>query len=349
MEDDHPRLEKPVHPAWIATPMIPRSLALLLALSVSAAAAPESLAKKPDGWFRSTAGRAATAAVLSWQSPAGSWPKNIDSSQKPYTGKPDKIQGTFDNNATTGELRFLARAFDATSDEACRRAFLKGFDHLLEAQYPSGGWPQYHPPGKGYHRHITFNDGSMIRVLEFLRDSQEFKILDARRKRRAAAAVGRGVECILKCQIILRGQPTVWCAQHDEITLAPVKARDYELPSLSGSESAGILRFLMSLEKPSPAVIRAVKGGAAWFEAARISGYRYGKSGKDRVLGKDPSAPPLWARFYDLETGKPFFCDRDGIKKDSIDQIGAERRNGYAWYGNWGESVARDFARWPHR
>ena len=26
-----------------------------------------------------------------------------------------------------------------------------------------------------------------------------------------------------------------------------------------------------------------------------------------------------------------------------------ERRNGYAWYGGWGESVARDFAKWPHR
>jgi PelA/Pel-15E family pectate lyase len=192
----------------------------------------------------------------------------------------------------------------------------------------------------------------MVRLLEFLKDStasDEFAFLGPDRRKAAATAFERGVDCIVKCQIYIGGKPTVWCAQHDEVTLAPAKARDYELPSLSGSESAGIVRFLMDLEKPSPAVIRAVKGAVAWFESAKIAGYRYGKSGKDRVLEKDPAAPPIWARFYDLETGKPFFCDRDGIKKDSVDQIGAERRNGYAWYGNWGESVAKDFAKWPHR
>ena len=28
--------------------------------------------------------------------------------------------------------------------------------------------------------------------------------------------------------------------------------------------------------------------------------------------------PTLWARFYELETNRPFFCDRDGIKKYDI-------------------------------
>ncbi len=329
-------------------PLRPTLTALLLTLA-AATASPEELLKKSDEWFRSADGKGAATNVLSWQSPEGSWPKNKDTSDKPYTGKADKLDGTFDNKATTGELRFLARAFEITADDRCRDAFLKGFDHILEAQYPNGGWPQFHPPGKNYHRHITFNDGTMVRLLEFLRDSRDFKTLDPDRHKNAAAAFGRGVECILKCQIIISGKPTVWCAQHDEVTFAPTKARDYELPSLSGSESAGILRFLMDLEKPSPAVIRAVKGGVEWFEAAKIKGYRYRKSGKDRVLEKDSGAPPLWARFYDLDTGKPFFCDRDGIKKESVDQIGAERRNGYAWYGNWGESVAKDFAKWPHR
>ena len=329
-------------------PLRPTLIALVLTLA-AATASPEELLKKSGEWFRSADGKEAATNVLSWQSPEGSWPKNKDTSDKPYTGKADKLDGTFDNKATTGELRFLARAFEVTGDDRCRDAFLKGFDHILEAQYPNGGWPQFHPPGKKYHRHITFNDGTMVRLLEFLRDSRDLKVLDPDRHKKAAAAFGRGVECILKCQILISGKPTVWCAQHDEVTFAPAMARDYELPSLSGSESAGILRFLMNLEKPSPNVIRAVKGGVEWFEAAKINGYRYGKSGKDRVLEKAPGAPPLWARFYDIDTGKPFFCDRDGIKKDSIDQIGAERRNGYAWYGNWGESVAKDFAKWPHR
>jgi PelA/Pel-15E family pectate lyase len=329
-----------------------RLFSLVLTSLAAAAASPEDLLEKPDDWFGTAEGKKAAINVLSWQASEGSWPKNKDTSDKIYTGKADKLEGTFDNKATTGELRFLARAFRVTGDMKCRDAVIKGFDHILDAQYPNGGWPQFHPPGEKYHRHITFNDGTMVRLLEFLKDStgsDEFSFLGPDRRRAATAAFDRGVECILKCQIVLGGNPTVWCAQHDELTFAPAKARDYELPSLSGCESAGILRFLMDLEKPSPAVIRAVKGGVAWFDSAKITGYRYAKSGKDRVIVKDPGAPPLWARFYDLETGKPFFCDRDGIKKDSVDQIGAERRNGYAWYGNWGESVAKDFAKWPHR
>jgi pectate lyase len=309
----------------------------------------EQLCRKPDSWFRGDEGKRTTDIVLSWQSDAGAWPKNKDTTRKQFTGKRGKIEGTFDNKATTGELRFLARAFDATGDPRCRDAYLRGFDHILDAQYPNGGWPQHHPPGKGYHRHITFNDGSMVRLLEFLRDAPDSGILDADRKRRAAEAFDRGVACIVKCQVVIAGKPTVWCAQHDEVTLAPAKARDYELPSLSGGESAGILRFLMSLERPSPEVIRAVQAGVAWYESARITGIRVDRKKHGGVPVEDRDAPPLWARFYDLETGRPFFCGRDGVKKASLAEIEKERREGYAWYGNWGESVARDYGKWRHR
>lgn len=47
----------------------------------------------------------------------------------------------------------------------------------------------------------------------------------------------------------------------------------------------------------------------------------------------DATAPPLWARFYDLSTNRPFFCDRDGIPRPNLSDIGDERRNGYSWYG----------------
>ena len=38
-------------------------------------------------------------------------------------------------------------------------------------------------------------------------------------------AFRRGMDCILKCQVVIDGSPTVWCAQHDEITLAPAMGR----------------------------------------------------------------------------------------------------------------------------
>lgn len=326
-----------------------KSLALLLLAPAIAFADADALAKKPDRWFRSGDGKRAVEAVLSWQAPEGSWPKNQDTTAKPYEGKRGKLKGTFDNKATTGELRLLARAHGATGDEACREAFLRGFDHILEAQYANGGWPQYHPPGKGYARHITFNDGTMQRLLELLREADGYRFLDADRRRKAAEAFDRGIVCIVKCQVVIDGRPTVWCAQHDERTLEPAMARSYELPSLSGAESAGILRFLMTLERPSPEVVRAVRAGAAWFESAKITGLRVDRRKNDGIPVEDPSAGPLWARFYDLETGRPFFCDRDGVKKATLAEIGRERRTGYAWYGTWGESVAKDFAKWRHR
>ena len=52
-----------------------------------------------------------------------------------------------------------------TKAPRCEQAFLKGVDHILAAQYPSGGWPQFYPPSAQYHRHITFNDNSMVRVM----------------------------------------------------------------------------------------------------------------------------------------------------------------------------------------
>ena len=310
------------------------------------------LSKRPDEWFGSAEGRKTMDCILTWQSDHGDWPKNKDTISKPYDGDRAKLQGTFDNGATTGELRALARAYNQTGDKRYELAFLKGLDHILRAQYTNGGWPQYFPLRKGYYTHITFNDNCMIRIMEFLRDTsseKEFSFIDNDRRMGAKRAVDLGMACILKCQTVIKGTLTVWCAQHDEVSFAPTSARAYELASLSGSESAGILKFLMNLDNPSPEVVRAVKAGVAWFETSKIKGIRIEKVDGDRIVVADQAASPVWARFYELETNRPFFCDRDGVPKYTLKEIGSERRNGYAWYGNWGESVAAAFAKWPYK
>ena len=325
---------------------------LTLLAAPAAWAFPEDLLCKSDSWFASEDGRKTTVCVLSWQSVHGSWPKNGDSTRKPYDGDKAKLKGTFDNKATTDELRYLARAFDATKDPVCGKAFLSGFDHILKAQYPNGGWPQYFPLNKDYSRHITFNDNSMVRLLEFLREAvsdKRYDFIGGERREAAAKAFELGLDCILKCQVVRDGKPSVWCAQHDEVTLKPAMARSYELESLSGSESAGILRFLMSIEKPSPAIIASVKAGVEWFANSKVAGLKIEKIDGVRTAVPDPGASAMWARFYDLETNRPFFCDRDGVKKWNYNEIGKERRNGYAWFGNWGESVAKYHVKWAHR
>ena len=306
----------------------------------------------PAAWYRSKEGQRVAENVLSRQSAQGSWPKNINTAAEPYRGDAQKLRGTFDNGATHGEMRFLAHAYNATQHQRYKRAFLKGFDHILQAQYPTGGWPQYYPPGKGYHRHITFNDGAMVNLMLLLREVHESKtydFVDSPRRQKAGQAFDRGVECILKCQIVVRGEPTAWCAQHDERTLQPRKGRTYEHVSISGGESAGIVHLLMSLEKPSPAVVRAVNAACRWYKRAKLTGIRVRRRGGDTVVVADPGAPPLWARFYEIGTNRPIFSGRDGVIKYSIAEIEAERRNGYAWHGNWGASVLTQGQKRPER
>jgi pectate lyase len=341
------------------------ALALFVVLVVThpaaAASGPQKYLKKPDGWFAGDEAKGIAVNILSYQSDLGGWPKNIDTTAAPYHGDRKDLKPTFDNDATTDELRFLARIYKATKDESYRKAVEKGVDYILQAQYPSGGWPQFAPPPeKTYHRHITFNDHAMVRLMQFLHEtytSDVYNFLGDERHKSARKAFDRGIECILKCQIKVGDKLTVWCAQHDEKDYSPRPGRSYELVSLSGGEAVEVVRLLMSLDDPSPEVVHAVEGAVAWFEASKIKGIRVvvekddkSPTGKNRVVVKDDSAPPMWARFYEIETNKPIFADRDGVAKHDLADIGYERRNGYAWLGYWPQKLLeQDYPAWKKK
>ena len=70
---------------------------------------------------------------------------------------------------------------------------------------------------------------------------------------------------------------------------------------------------------------------------------------KDRRIVSDNSADGLWARFYDLETELPYVCDRDGIKKTRLEDIGYERRNGYNWYTASPNEILALFPEWKKK
>jgi len=242
------------------------------------------------------------------------------------------------------EMRLLAKAFRATRHPPYREAFRKGFVHILKAQYPTGGWPQFYPPSPYYHHHITFNDNAMVNVMELLRWVSRMKdddLVGPRAREAARQAFDRGVECILKCQIVVNGRKTVWCAQHDRRTLEPRGGRSYELVSLSGGESVGILELLMSIEEPSQEVADAIVAGAEWYRDSEVT---------DRDTLKDIGVgEPGWARFYDIPTNRPIFSGRDGVKKFSHADIEAERAEGYCWWARYGDAVARAYAKWKRR
>jgi len=325
-----------------------------------AATGPARYLKKPDAWFAGDEARRIASHIMSHQSDLGGWPKNIDTTAASYDGDRKRIRPTFDNDATTDELRFLARIYNATHNERYRKAFDLGLTYILRAQYPTGGWPQSYPLDRSYHRRITFNDNAMVRLMEFLREvyrSDTCGFVDVGRRQALQQAFDRGIECILKCQVGADGKLTAWCAQHDEEDYRPRPGRSYELVSLSGAESVGIVRLLMSLDNPRPEVVLAVEGAVAWFESARLSGIRVeirqdanAPTGKDRVVVKDTAAPPLWARFYAIGTNRPMFVDRDGVPRDNLADIGHERRNGYAWLGSWPQRLLeQEYPAWKKK
>ena len=133
------------------------------------------------------------------------------------------------------------------------------------------------------------------------------------------------------------GNLTVWCAQHDTNSLAPVGARAYELPSKSGNESMGVVWFLMNWPKQTEAIQNAVKGAISWYKKNRL---------KDKAFSKtagvvDKSGSSLWFRFYEVNSDDYFYCDRDGASTKTQDfmKISEERRTGYQWAGDYGSAI----------
>jgi len=303
--------------------------------------------------------------MLACQRQSGGWPKNYDrtrklsgNQQRDLRRQRSQEDATIDNGATHTEIHLLAEAFTRTADPRFEKAVLNGIKYLLDGQMHNGGWPQRFPGGRGYATQITFNDNAMIGVMNLLKNIADghpsFAFVPGRTRRECAEAVERGIACILKCQVVVDGTSTTWCAQHDRRTLRPCHARSYELPSLSGSESVGIVRFLMRIEKPDENIIRAIESAIAWFKKSKLTGLRLERmadkskpNGFDYVVVKDPAAPPLWARFYDLRSNQPIFCGRDGIPKKSLAGIPHERRTGYSWLGHYAQDLlARDLPRW---
>lgn len=332
----------------------------------SASRAPEGgdfkLPDRPDAaWFASAAAKPLADAVISYQTPSGLWSKHTGYAKGPRRpgmlwssqykpGKKPHYLGTFDNRSTTAQIRFLAGVAQAGGRDDCKRAVLKGIDAILAAQYPNGGWPQVYPLEGGYHDAVTFNDDAMTHVLELMRDAAtgagDFAFLDSPRRSAAASALNRGVACIVRCQIVLQGTPTGWCAQHDPLTLEPVAARAMEPASLSGVESAGVLKFLMTLPDPDARTVACIEQGLAWLERARITGLRRGTRDGKTTWVPDPASDEVhWARFHRLADGKPIFPGRDGVVYAGFAEMAARNPLGYDYYSSRPGSVIGTTAR----
>lgn len=306
--------------------------------------------------------------ILLWQRNNGGWGKavpdlnqyNVEqtATQKAAAlASKNNTDTTIDNGHVVTELRWLLADYKTTQNPNYLAAAEKAIDWLFLAQYANGGWPQYYPDKSGYRHQITFNDGAIANVMnvmwDIIKGKNNLELVNSKYKDKALTSFNKGIDIILQTQITYNGKKTVWCAQHDEVTLKPALARAYELPTFSGSESVGIVRVLMLVEQPSAAVKQAVKDAVDWFNGAKLLDIATKKitdssqpSGQDVVVYSSPGSV-LWARFYDLENNLPLFCGRDGIPKKTLAEIENERRVGYSWYGNWPSGlIGSEYSNW---
>ena len=307
--------------------------------------------------------------ILVYQRETGGWPKNIDMARKMSESELDEVRkekgrtddSTIDNGATTMQMQYLSRLYQETGDKRYRTAFLKALDYLISGQYDNGGWPQFWPETHGYQHHITFNDDAIVNILRLFSDIVKAEypyngdLTDKVMRKRLDLSIKKAIECILATQMVIYGKLTVWCQQHDRYTLKPASARSYELPSYCSQESASIVRFLMQQPNPDKRIKASVHAAMRWFDKYKLTGYRLERSGKwgtpdfDTRLVADKTAPPLWARYYDLQRCEPYVCDRDGVPRRHLEQIGYERRNGYGWYSDRPAELYALYEEWANR
>jgi PelA/Pel-15E family pectate lyase len=310
--------------------------------------------------------------MLVFQQKNGGWPKHLSGKtfnyERQYSDEEKKFiksqladkDVTIDNKATTKEIRYLIKQYKKDNNAAYLKAAENGIKYLLEAQYKNGGFPQYYPDNSSYRHLITYNDDAMINALNILWDvahkADGFETVDASFVPKAEKAIEKGIQCILRTQIKVKKQLTAWCAQHDENNFQPADARKFELASISGSESVGIIRFLMKVENPSPEIKKAIIAAMEWFDKSKIVGYKMEDipapslpKGRDRKLVAD-SGSIIWARFYDIDSNTPFFSGRDSHKVWKLEDIEHERRIGYAWYGTWPKDLLeKEYPKWKSK
>lgn len=269
--------------------------------------------------------RAAARALIDCQLASGGWTSDFDfgegDSERYHLrrhvlagdtspGK-RKFRSTLDDNKTQSALLFLlelAYLPEEKDNTDLQEALQFGLERLLSSQTVNGAWPQqFSRPASGdgtilkaslpeswsrtwpdqpYSELATLNDGNLVRILDVLLRayalSGEMRYLDS------ALRLG---DFLLLAQ--LPAPQPGWAQQYNE-AMQPAWARKFEPPALSSSESYGAIEALFKLwvatgdEKYRASIPAAL----AWLEKVRL-----------------PDGQ--WARFYELGTDRPLYCQAD--------------------------------------
>jgi PelA/Pel-15E family pectate lyase len=306
--------------------------------------------------------------ILLYQKNVGGWIENQDplrilseEEKNKFLAMKNDIRVSFDNRNTYTQIEWLGYAWKKKGDKRYSDAALLGIKYILNQQYAiCAGWPHTIPPKPStekedtrYQRAITNADDVTSGILRTFRkildDRDTWSFVDADTLSLIKDSVTRGDKCLLRLQIVQNGNKTGWAGQYDPESLKPVGGRSYELPGIISQETVGVLEYLTSIENPSQDMIDSIQSASKWLNDSAFTGFRLVKfeapaekyawhsSNWDRKIVKDPDAPRIWARFYDLNDNSVIFANRDGKRVAHYEDIARERRTGYGWYGYFAE------------
>ncbi|MBM4094026.1 MAG: polysaccharide lyase, partial [Planctomycetes bacterium] len=281
-----------------------------------------------DAYLLEAAREAAEALILG-QLRSGGWDYRIEfdpsvRKKVAYRADGDDAKGqntsTLDDDTTQAALRFMMNVDRELKfqDERLHEAVMFGLDSLLRVQYPNGAWPQrfVEPPDPAkfpvrkaaypdswsrtypktdYREFYTFNDNTIADTIATMLEAA--RIYGDGRYQQAAEKAG---DFIILAQ--MPDPQPAWAQQYDA-NMCPAWARRFEPPAITGGESQGVLRTLMTLYRNT--------GNRKYLEPIprAIQYLKVSRLGDGRL-----------ARFHELRTNKPlYFTKQYELTYDSSD------------------------------
>ena len=220
-------------------------------------------------------------------------------------------RSVFDDDTSQAAMRLLMRVDSILDfkDSSIHNAVTFGLDAFLRVQYPNGAWPQRwetltkpddypvlkarYPdswprvwPEVDYRNFYTFNDNAIADVIEVMLEAH--RTYDDQRYLDAALKAG---DFMILAQMP-EPQPT-WAQQYNH-QMEPAWARRFEVASVTGGESFGVMKSLLDLyvHTGEKRFLESVPPALAW--------------AKRSVLPNGQMA-----RFYELKTNTPLYFVRD--------------------------------------
>jgi hypothetical protein len=220
---------------------------------------------------------------------------------------------TLDDDTTQAALRFLMKLDIVLKqqDKQIHESVEYALEALLKAQYPNGAWPQRYSefsnpkdypvkkasypeswpkeyPKEDYRSFYTFNDNTLADLIDTMFLAEQ--LYDDARYGVSARKAG---DFILLAQM---PEPQPAWAQQYNAKMHPAWARRFEPTAVTGGESQGVIRVLLTLH-------RHTHDDKYLFSIGKALDY----------LEKSKLPNGQLARFYELETNRPLYFTKDYV------------------------------------